>query len=47
MTQNIQMCTRIILTKTTLRENEKRGKKVYKDTKEQICKEKKNKFNEK
>jgi len=47
ITQNIQMCTRLILTKITLRENEKRGKKVHTDTKEQICKEKKNKFKEK
>jgi len=41
------MCTGNIDTKTPLGKMKKRGKKVHNDTKEQICKEKKNKFVEK
>ena len=45
--QDIPMCTGNIDTKTPLGKMKKRGKKVHNDTKEQICKEKKNKFVEK
>jgi len=39
--------TRLILTRRHTWKMKKRGKKVHNDTKEQICKEKKNKFVEK